>query len=151
MDVIQIIKPKILPLKASYDKLTIKSKLGVLILLISLSSISIPHQTFAETKPNSIDIIFEVGDYEDFLLNKTLAAEEAYRYELLLKQAQKKQELARKLQQYLADNKSPMANHVETLLSLPYWKKVIALSNAESSFCRKAPGVGNIPDPHEGR
>lgn len=42
----------------------------------------------------------------------------------------------KELTDYLTGKKSPLAKDAEYLITLPHWELVVAVSNAESSFCR---------------
>ena len=44
-----------------------------------------------------------------------------------------------KVQTYLASKKSPLAEHTDILISVPNWKRIVALANAESGMCRFYP------------
>lgn len=138
MDILQIIKPKIKPLKASYDKLSLKSKFFILFICVSLVGISLPHQTEAVGIKNS-GLVFEIGNYTDYIVSaKQVVIKRALENQRLAEQARKKK-LSLLLEQYLKNAGSPLANHASTLISVEHWKKIIALANAESSLCRKYP------------
>lgn len=44
------------------------------------------------------------------------------------------------LKTYLESKKSPLADHVETLLLQPNWKVVLSISHAESNMCKRTLG-----------
>src|SRR3990167_5208465 len=124
MDIIQIIKPKIKPMKASFASLSVVHKLIILLILASLISLIIPHTTYASAvSANGQGLIFFIGDHEQFL---------QYLYE-------KQQRLTGRVTKYLAAYGSPLTDTVPTLITLKNWKKIVALSNAESTLCRKYP------------
>jgi len=54
-------------------------------------------------------------------------------------EAQQRPEINIKVEEYLRSKQSPMADYTDVLLSQPNWKKIVALSNAESSLCRRYP------------
>lgn len=54
-------------------------------------------------------------------------------------QEPKRSSLAIGIEKYLNDKGSPMAEAADELAELKNWKRIIALSNAESSFCKRIP------------
>lgn len=144
MDVLQVIKPKIKPLKASYAKLSQCHKLIVLLVIVSLLGLTLPHQTLAQEKTNLNDgLIFITGDHIDYMdeLRNELVKETQNKLteQRLRKELERKQLLTASLQRYLNSYNSPLAVAAPTLINLKNWKKIVALSAAESSLCRKYP------------
>ncbi|MBI2355984.1 MAG: hypothetical protein HYV13_02165 [Candidatus Doudnabacteria bacterium] len=145
MDVLQIIRPKIKPLKASYDKLSQWHKLTILLIITSLVSLTLPHQTLAQEKTGSKNgLVFVTGNHDDFMKQISLEARQKFAEEQLRQELERKNRLIEKLEQYLNSHRSPLAEVVPTLINLKNWKKIVALSAAESSYCRKYPiGTAN--------
>lgn len=144
MDVLQIIKPKIKPLKATYETLTFKHKLVILLILISFANFIIPHETYAAQAAKPSSLVFILGDYTDYLDELNSQARQGYYEQQLRSQLTKKQELIKQVKAYLSAYNSPLVDAVPTLITLKNWKKIVALSNAESSLCRKYPvGTAN--------
>lgn len=135
MDIVKRIKP----FKASYDKLSLKIKIIVIFILLSLVSIIVPHHTVEAESSNLSYLKFEIGDYEDFLNEIELTAKEKHNHEQTVAELKKQIRLADKVKQYLITKNSPLAPYASTLVQQNNWKKIIALSNAESSMCRRYP------------
>lgn len=145
MDVLQIIKPKIKPLKASYDKLTLWHKLTILTIIGSLLGLAVPHETLASENNNqTTQLVFVLNDHLEFLNHAQADAQKRYREMELKKALEQKQRLAQELKKYLGSYNSPLAEAAPTLVNLKNWKKIVALAAAESSLCRKYPvGTAN--------
>ncbi|MBI4049387.1 MAG: hypothetical protein HY395_01025 [Candidatus Doudnabacteria bacterium] len=145
MDVLQVIRPKIKPLKASYDKLSQWHKLIILLLITSFISLAVPHQTLAEEKTDSASgLVFMIGDHETFISELSVEVKQKFAEAQLQKELDQKRQLTLKLEKYLNAYNSPLADVASTLVNLKNWKKVVALAAAESSFCRKYPvGTAN--------
>ncbi|OGE80834.1 MAG: hypothetical protein A3E98_01675 [Candidatus Doudnabacteria bacterium RIFCSPHIGHO2_12_FULL_48_11] len=140
MDILQIIKPKIKPLKASFASLSVVHKLIILLILASLISLIIPHTTYASAvSANGQGLIFFIGDHEQFLQYLSEKATQKYAERLAREQYEKQQRLTGRVTKYLAAYGSPLTDTVPTLITLKNWKKIVALSNAESTLCRKYP------------
>ncbi|MBI4363491.1 MAG: hypothetical protein HY545_01430 [Candidatus Doudnabacteria bacterium] len=135
MDIIKKIKP----LKASFDKLSSVQKLGLLTILISLITLIVPHGVFAATKKEPSLLVFQIGDYKEFLTTAERQAQLDYQTKQLEASLRKKLLLSEKIKNYLNQYNSPLASYSSQLLELKNWKKIVALANAESSFCRRYP------------
>ncbi|HEV8600984.1 MAG TPA: hypothetical protein VGQ87_00055 [Patescibacteria group bacterium] len=144
MDIIRKVKP----LKVSYDKLSLYHKIGITFLLISFSTVALPHKTFGALKPvpevkkqeTSLPaLVFTLGDFKNYLKQVDQQATETYHGQQVQKQMDRQKLLAEKLENYLADYNSPLKDYAATLIKLKNWKQIVALSNAESSLCRNYP------------
>jgi hypothetical protein len=133
MDIIKKVKPA----KASYETLSLKNKLLLVVTLVSFASIVIPHQTQAQTVKQGDAMVFEIGDYEDYLNGIEQQGLKKFSNEQIVAMLKKQIRLGEALRQYLITQNSPLADHANTLVQQNNWKKIIALSNAESSMCRK--------------
>ena len=138
MDIIRKIKP----IKASFESLSLHYRAGLIAVLISLSGLLVPHETFAAsmvTEPEPEFFVFMAGDHVEFLEQVKLEAQEKYDEGLRIKNLQKKIYLTENLRTYLQNYNSPLAEYAHVLVELKNWKKIIALSNAESTMCRRYP------------
>ncbi|MBI3952652.1 MAG: hypothetical protein HY336_01720 [Candidatus Doudnabacteria bacterium] len=137
MDIIRKIKP----LKASFEKLTHPQKLVLVLVLISLVTLLIPHQSFAALGRNEKQqpLVFVIGDHLDFIAAANKQAKSDYQTRKLEQELMRKQKLAKKVAAYLGSYGSPLSAYSSDLIELKNWKKILALANAESSFCRKYP------------
>jgi hypothetical protein len=142
MDIIRKVKP----LKADFRSLCLKRKLTLLLVLVSLVTFLLPHKTFAvyQKPAEQPQLMFVVGDYQDYLADVSDLLTQRYRQEVLVQNALKEDDLNLRLKSYLAAQGSPLANYSKVLLSVKNWKQIVALANAESSLCRHYPkGLGN--------
>lgn len=136
MDIVRKIKP----IKARFEKLSIKYKFILLAILASLSNIILPHGVLAFQQPenyNQQHLIFVLGSYEKYMFELNRKANHAFVVNQLKQEMEQKQKLTLSLANYLQTNSSPLAQYADVLVELKNWKKIIALSNAESSMCRK--------------
>ncbi len=114
-------------------------KFGALILLMSLISIILPQKTYAfdevEITPNPL--VFEAGDHTQFLeeIESEIAFE--FKHETAVAKLRRQMRMTDALKSYLQSKGSPLAEYTSTILKQNNWKKIIALSNAESSLCRR--------------
>jgi hypothetical protein len=138
MDILE----KMRPLKASYFSLPLKHKFGIIICLVSLVSFMLPHQAFASlanrSQAGSI-LVFTIGDHIEYLDALTFELSKVFERGKMRQDLNRQLELAKEVKEYLQARNSPLANYASTLIQLNNWKKIIALSNAESSFCKKYP------------
>jgi len=146
MDLDIIRKIKFPHLKASFETLALKHKFFLILFLLSLISTIIPHETYAlaanaQTNDQGPTLIFNAGnsDYQDYLDQLSQDATDKYYQEKLLAEQMRQARLVQKVRIYLQDQGSPLAAYTSTLVSLRNWKKIVALSNAESSMCRHYP------------
>lgn len=148
MDGLKKLTPKIevteiAPQKASFLSLPLKHKFVTLIALVSLAVWSFPHTTFASEAPKgstSGALVFVIGDkmvYLDKVFNFQLS--QLYNKQQMDQEIDRQLELSNKLKAYLQENGSPLAAYSSTLIQLSNWKKIIALSNAESGMCKHYP------------
>jgi hypothetical protein len=134
MDIVQ----KIRPLKATYESFGIFSKIIISIVLISLLSIIVPHDAYAEEEFTvSGSMVFEAGDHLQFLEEMADDASFQLRHETAVAKLQRQLKMNDALKSYLEQKRSPLAPYSATLLQQNNWKKIVALSNAESSLCKK--------------
>ena len=138
MDIIKKIKP----LKISYQNLLWKHKFGITIIIVALLMSHSPHQAVADYSPRTV-LPFIRGDQDAFLKEKLEKAKTNFRYqeqeERLQKQLNRQRILATRLERYLEERNSPLADHAETIVKLEHWKKIVSLANAESSLCKNYP------------
>jgi hypothetical protein len=130
------------PLKASFISLTLKHKFATLIALVSLLNLALPHQTFASMVPEkaSSGMVFTIGAKSVYIEQLTnLQLDKLYSRQHMQQEIDRQLELQNKLKDYLADQDSPLADYTSTLIQLNNWKKIIALSNAESGMCKHYP------------
>ncbi len=140
MDIVKVLK--IPHLKANFATLTLKHKFFLIVFLLSFTTILLPHETFAQTPADLGPVlIFDMSstDYQDYLDQLSQDLTDKYYQEQALKQAIRQQKLTEKVQNYLRSEGSPLASFASTLVSLRNWKKIVALSNAESSMCEHYP------------
>lgn len=132
-------------LKATFETLARHHRFFLIIFLLSLFTTVIPHITYAhaieQDKNNGPALVFESGnsDYEDYLSELNSNMKEKYYREQMLEHALKQQRLSDALKTYLEERRSPLAPYAPVLVTLRNWKKIIALSNAESTLCRRYP------------
>ena len=132
-------------LKASFEKLKPKQKFYLLVFLLSLVLNLIPHETYAFTikAPTASEpiLVFNLSDdsVENYLEAWSAILTDQYRRQEIVAQAQRQQKLTQKIETYLAARNSPLAKFAPTLVTVKNWKKIIALSNAESTLCRFYP------------
>lgn len=139
MDILQIIRPKIQPLKVSANNLAMRDRLIIVLLLVSLIGIVIPHGIKANAPDSSFTLEFAIGDGTEYLHQMQLQAKQIYYVNMLQDQLAFKQRLIEAVQHYLTQYHSPLVDAVPTLITLHNWKQILALANAESSLCRKYP------------
>ncbi|MGE5392350.1 MAG: hypothetical protein ACM3NH_01270 [Candidatus Saccharibacteria bacterium] len=135
MDIIKKIKP----LRASFENLSVKNKLILISILISLVTIIIPHETFAVAAQSSQAMIFPVGDYADYMAQVSIKQKKIAERQQTIQRLKQQITLSDRVRDYLLYQNSPLAYHANTLIQQKNWKKIIALSNAESSLCRRYP------------
>lgn len=137
MDIIRRIKPLI----ASFEKLNIAYKITLLIILVSFASTIFPHQALAVTIENEKEkpllLIFILNDHLDFVRQTNSKALQKYRNDEYQKALIRQQLLAQRVQEYLEEQRSPLAPYAKILITLKNWKKIIALANAESTMCKR--------------
>lgn len=136
MDIIKKINLK--SVQASYESIGLFNRLGIILILISLVSIIVPHDAYAEELPNEIPftIVFETGDHTQYLSQLELNASFQYRHETAVQKLQRQLYLGDAVKKYLEDKRSPLAEYSSTIVQLNNWKKILALANAESTMCR---------------
>src|SRR5690242_17729886 len=108
MDIIK----KIRPLKATYLSLSLKHKFGIIITLISLTTVLAPHKTFAyEIKQaDGPPMIFEIGAGQDYLANLNLQLNKIYEHEKMQRDLNRQIMLGEKVKAYLRSQGSPLAD-----------------------------------------
>jgi hypothetical protein len=117
------------------------TKLIVAVVLVTLTPLVVPHESIAAEVEEEITIplIFEVGDAVDYVQNFQENLEQQSlqaRHELAVTKLQKQLKLSAAVKQYLIANRSPLAEYSSILIQQNNWKKIVALSNAESTMCR---------------
>ncbi len=144
LDIIKRIKKA--HLKASFENLPLRHKFFLFLFLASFLINLMPHAALAqmETERNAESgpaLVFDAGnsDYQDYLDQKSQEMTDAYYQEQIRIQAVRQELLTQKVRAYLAARNSPLAEYASTLVSMRNWKKITALSNAESTLCRRYP------------
>ena len=144
MDLDIVRKIKSFHLKASFETLKLKHKFFLILFLLSLITTLIPHITYAQgTTAQDLGpaLTFDTGnnDYQDYLDQLSQNLTDEY-YQLQLQhEAARQAKLTQAVATYLREQDSPLAEVAGTLVTLRNWKKIVALSNAESSMCRHYP------------
>jgi len=127
-------------LKASFTNLALKHKFFLIIFLVSFTVNLLPHEAYAaRTRPvASPSLIFDIGntDHLDYLDRLSEMKNDEYYRQQLEAQAWRQVDLTKKIKEYLTEQGSPLADYTQTLVTLRNWKKIVALSNAESGMCR---------------
>lgn len=138
MDIVKKIKP----IKATYENLSLINKLWIVLTLVSLFNFVFPHNglgvNYAEAKTSS-SLVFDIGNHYAYMQQLQKSAKQFYQQQTLLKELEKQNKLAARLKAYLVSQRSPLADYASVLVKQNNWKKIIALSNAESTLCRKYP------------
>lgn len=86
-------------------------------------------------------LVFDSGnsDYQDYLDQRSQEMTDAYYQQQIILQAARQELLTQRVRAYLVAHRSPLAEYTATLVSMRNWKKITALSNAESTMCRRYP------------
>jgi hypothetical protein len=140
LDIIR--KIKLNDVKASFETLALKHKFFLIICLFSLISTILPHETFAaiiqqtQKDPGPV-LVFDGSntDYQDYLDQISADLTDKYYQEQLRQKQLKQDRLVKAVRKYLEEQGSPLATYTPILLTLRNWKKIVALSNAESGMC----------------
>ena len=132
-------------LKGSFQTLHLKQKFFFMVFVLSLIISLMPHQTYAAyqstPKKEMPVLVFDLTDksYQNYMDSiSQFLSEQVYQSEVQ-KQVVRQQKLTQKVRSYLQTQKSPLANYADVLVTTKNWKKIVALSNAESSMCRNYP------------
>jgi hypothetical protein len=135
MDIVKKIKP----LKATYESLRWYHKIGSAIVIVALMTTVFPQKSFASEGEQEIfpEIVFEAGDHTQFMEEILDDASFQYRHETAVQKLQRQLKMNGALKEYLQKKRSPLAEYSAIILQQNNWKKIIALSNAESSLCRR--------------
>jgi len=135
MDIVQRIRPA----KATYESLGLIYKTIIALLLVTLLPIIAPHEAYAAKDGILLAgrTVFESGDHIDYLQAMEEGASFDYRHETAVLKLQRQLKMNGMLKEYLVSKRSPLAEYSATLLQQNNWKKIIALSNAESTMCRR--------------
>jgi len=146
MDLDIIRKIKFPHLKASFQTLALKHKLVLILFLVSILNMILPHEVYAQIQTSAEQdsgpvLVFDTGnsDYQDYLDQISADLTDQYYQDTIRQQAIREQKLIQKVQEYLAQRGSPLAPYTSTIVTLRNWKKILALSNAESSLCLHYP------------
>ncbi|MBX4187558.1 MAG: hypothetical protein KW793_00290 [Candidatus Doudnabacteria bacterium] len=118
------------------------TKLIGALVLVSLLPILFPQKSMAaDTEVDLINpLVFEVGDHTEFMREMEMNAEKISlkeRHDKAVDKLQKQLRINEALKGYLQSKHSPLAEYATTILEQNNWKKIIALSNAESTMCRR--------------
>jgi hypothetical protein len=132
-------------LKGTFETLTLGHRFFLIVFLFSLLSSLLPHITLAQVRTQADEtgpiLAFDTGntDYQDYLdqLNQELA--QSFYQQQLQQQSLRRDRLTEAVKIYLEQHNSPMAPYAAVLVTLRNWKKIVALSNAESTMCRRYP------------
>lgn len=137
MDIIK----KIRPFKASYLNLNLVQKFGILVTLISVIFSILPHVTFAAglAQPQNGPLVFTIGERVIYLDELNLQLSKLYEGQQMQQDLDKQIQLGQRLGEYLQAQGSPLAPYATTLIHVNNWKKILALSNAESGLCKHYP------------
>ena len=123
--------------------MAIKHKVVLIVFLFSILATTFPHETYAQTPvvTSASTLVFDLSDkgYEDFLDNVSAELTDQYYANQAQAKALRQQKLVSKVKEYLQEQGSPLAQYVPILVTVRNWKKIVALSNAESSMCRVYP------------
>jgi hypothetical protein len=130
------------PQKASWLSLPMKHKFTTFVSLVSLVTFMLPHQTFASVVParsTPTPLVFVIGSRIVYLDTTSLQLDKLYAHKHMQEEVDRQLELNTMVRNYLTQQGSPLAAYTSTLLQLNNWKKIIALSNAESGMCKHYP------------
>jgi hypothetical protein len=129
------------PMVRGFFQMPIRYQFGILLSLLSLLTWSFPHSAFAAANYGSLSgpMIFMVGERPIYIDYLNLQLNQLYNHQKMQAEIDRQLELEQKLHDYLAAQGSPLADYTSTLVQVPNWKKIIALSNAESGLCRHYP------------
>jgi hypothetical protein len=136
MDIVK----KIRPLKATYESLCWYHKLASTVIILALMMTLFPQKSFASAEQETFvpqKLVFEAGDHTQFMDELFNEASFQYRHETAVQKLQRQLKMNDALKKYLQSKRSPLAEYSATILQQNNWKKIVALSNAESSLCRK--------------
>lgn len=145
MDLDIVRKIKLSDLKARFRTLALKHKLMIILVLISFTTTLVPHETYAAVETDSSNLgpalVYNSPDngLDDYLETRSQELSDAFYQEQIQLQVIRHQKLTEKVQSYLTNRNSPLAEYTETLVTLRNWKKIVALANAESTLCRHYP------------
>jgi hypothetical protein len=141
MDIVKIVRAR--DFTANFWNLTLKQKFFLLLFLMSFISVLLPHESLAAMtipKPQDLSkaLAFDANDnsWKDWIKLESQNLTIKYKNEQALQKALRQERLADMVQRYLQNQRSPLADYASTLITLKNWKKIVALSNAESSMCR---------------
>ncbi len=133
-------------LKASFASLKLKQKFFIQLFLVAIIMTLLPHESalaFTIKAPTAREpiLVFDTSDkaYQEilYILNSNLLSKtqnESQRQEAI-----KRGKLSIKIKDYLTTKKSPLAEYSNLLINTPNWKRIVALSNAESGMCKNYP------------
>ncbi len=126
---------------AASSSLSLKYQFGIFVCLVSLGTWAFPHQTFAAevSKPLTGPMYFVIGERIVYLDKLNISVSILYEKEKMHHELDRQIELNKQVKEYLLSQKSPLASYTSTLVQLSNWKKIIALSNAESGMCKHYP------------
>ena len=112
------------------------------VVAVSLISIIVPHHSYADEMDEHVmgRFVFEAGDHTQFVEEVETGASataKQQRHEATVAKLRKQLRMNEALKKYLQENRSPLAEYSHVLLQQNNWKKIVALSNAESTMCRR--------------
>jgi hypothetical protein len=124
-----------------FKKLSIKRRFEIAITLVSLLTFIVPHVTFGADKsgPKTGPLVFVVGNKIAYIDLLNLQLSRLYERQNMQADLTRQIELGDRVKAYLQDQNSPLSQFATTLIQLDNWKKIVALSNAESGMCRHYP------------
>lgn len=131
-----------LPAKQSCFSFPLRHKFLSFIALVSLVTWAFPHQASAAVVPAetySQPLVFVLGSRLVYIDNLNFQLDKFYTRQKMQAEIDRQLELGARVKEYLAEQNSPLADYAYTLIQLSNWKKIIALSNAESGLCRHYP------------
>jgi len=138
-------KTKHLRLLATAESLAVQYKFILFVFLFSLLAATMPHISYAASpEPNlklSQRLVFDTGntEHQDYLDQMSLELADQFYRQQMQQQTLRRERLTEALKTYLEERNSPLAPYSAIIVTLRNWKKIIALSNAESTLCKRYP------------
>jgi hypothetical protein len=138
-------KIKHMHVKATGESLATHYKFFLFIFLFSLLTATMPHISYAQAAESdaklSQRLVFDTGntEYQDYLDQLSLELADQFYRQQMQQQTLRRQRLTDALKTYLEERNSPLAPYSAIIVTLRNWKKIIALSNAESTLCKRYP------------
>lgn len=131
--------------KASAETLALQHRLFLFLFLFCLLSLTLPHITYANASTTNVKLaqrmVFDTGnsDHQDYLDQINLELADQYYQQQMQLSTLRRERLTQAVKTYLEERNSPLAPYSAIIVTLRNWKKIVALSNAESTLCRRYP------------